>query len=339
MAQTTVATGSAGAVKRWREQLFRNTTAKLYWKKFFGGENSAIHEVSNDSVSGESTLTKGKGESVTYSLVMDLDEKNYVTSNTTLDGKEQSLTVYNDTITLEEYAFAVLDAGPLDRQRPAWNMDKVSREKVERAGAKMIDYHIFTALQNSPTKIFYGGTSTATSDITTSSKIAPALISKVNTWCSTGGNESQPIIRPIMVDGREYRVMLVHDDVAYDLNQNAVFNQARREAEVRGKENPIFTGAYMIYDGVVVHKHSKVDIVTNWGSGSNLPGAKCIMFGAQAAVLIWGERPKIVVGKKDWERQHGYSFQVTMKVKKPVFNSLDYGSVGVDVYRTQISDA
>jgi hypothetical protein len=41
----------------------------------------------------------------------------------------------------------------------------------------------------------------------------------------------------------------------------------------------------------------------------------------------------------DYGNQRGHSIGMIYDVKKPVFNSKDYGSVAVHVYRTKISDA
>ena len=332
MAKYAFATSNTLTKKAWEEKLFRNTTAKPYFSRFMGESEDSAVQVKTD-------LTKEKGDTIYFGLVTDLDYKNYKTNGEVLEGNEQKLTDYNHSVVLEEYAIGVRDRGPLDRQRAMFSIDEVAKNRLTKAGADLIDYLCFTGIQASHTKTFYGGSATSTATLTASDKITPILISKVNTWASTGGNESQPIIRPIMVDGKPYRVMLVHDDVGFDLENDSTFYQARREAEVRGKENPIFTGAYMIWNGVVVHKHPRVDITTTWGASSNVNGAKCVLFGAQALCWAWGKRPKVVAEEFDYGREHGYGWTMMAKCNKPKFNSKDYGVVGVHVARTKISDA
>ena len=141
------------------------------------------------------------------------------------------------------------------------------------------------------------------------------------------------------MDGKNYLVCVVHNDVSYDLEFDSTFLQARREAEVRGKENPIFSGAYMIWNGIVVHKHENCSISTTYGASSNVAGALCTMFGAQALCWAWGQRPDLVEEWFDFQEKQAFAWRMTAKVGKPVFNSLDYGSVAIYVARTQISDA
>ncbi len=89
----------------------------------------------------------------------------------------------------------------------------------------------------------------------------------------------------------------------------------------------------------MIHEHENIPIVTNWGSGSNVPGAKCVFMGAQSLVWAWGKRPYVTEELIDYENEHGYAWNMIAGVTKPVFNSKDYGSIGVYVARTQISDA
>jgi hypothetical protein len=125
----------------------------------------------------------------------------------------------------------------------------------------------------------------------------------------------------------------------YDLKQDTTMAQALREAEVRGKENPLFSGSIAIWDGVVIHEHENIPILTNWGSGANVPGAKCALMGAQSLVWAWGQRPEVVAKKFDYDEQHGFAWGMTAACGKPKFNSKDYGSVGIYVARTNVAGA
>jgi N4-gp56 family major capsid protein len=60
---------------------------------------------------------------------------------------------------------------------------------------------------------------------------------------------------------------------ANDLKNDATFAQARREADVRGKDNPIFTGALGIWDGVILHEHEYVPFLDISVAGHNFTAA------------------------------------------------------------------
>jgi N4-gp56 family major capsid protein len=218
-----------------------------------------------------------------------------------------------------------------------FSIDEESRSALQGWGSEKIDQLAFDAITASPTKIFYGGAATGTGDITATDLITPALISKVRVWSKVGGGRAQTPLRPVRVDGKTYFVMLVHPDVAYDLKQDSTYTQANREARERGKSNPLFTGALGVWDGVVIHEHENVPIVTNWGSGTDVNGAKCVFMGAQSLVWAWGKKPSVVAKNFDYENEHGYAWGMICGTNKPKFNSLDYGSVGVYVARTQIN--
>ncbi len=329
MAKTTIGTSHALTKKLWEEKLFRDSLKVAYFSRFMGKGADSIVQVKTD-------LEKSKGDKITFGLRMRLSGAG-VSDGAVLEGNEEALTLYDCSVLIHEYAHAVRDKGELDRQRPVFNMDAESRDAIKGWMAEKIDQLAFDAIVASPTKIFYGGNATATGDIGSDDKITPALISKVKAYAKTGGARTYIPLRPVSVGGKKYYVLLVHPDVMYDLKQDSTFTQAMREAEQRGKENPLFTGAAAIWDGVVIHEHENIPIVTNWGAGSDQPGAKCVFMGAQALLWAWGKRPEVRARDFDYGREHGYASIAMCGTAKPVFNSLDYGSFGVYVYRTNVA--
>jgi N4-gp56 family major capsid protein len=228
-----------------------------------------------------------------------------------------------------------------------FSMPEAGRASLKNWGVEKMETLAFTALGASPTKIFYktssGVTSTATAATAKAaltvadSKLTPAMVSWIKAWAMTGGARTQIPLRPVKIDGRNYFVMLVHPDVVYDWKQDSTVAQAWREAEIRGKENPIFKGASYIWDGVVIHESEYISIATDAGSGSNVPWAKCFFLGCQALVWAWGERPSIVEEDEDYGEDLFAAWRITAKVEKPVFNSVDYGSVCVYLSRSNVA--
>lgn len=328
MAKTVFTTDNALTKKLWEERLFRDTQKESYFSRFMGGTAESL-------VQTNEKLEKGKGDKVTFGIRMRLAGSG-VTSGQTLEGNEEKLVTHDFSVLLEQYRHAVRDNGELDRKRAVFSIDDESEAALKTWGAEKIDKLCMDTLVASPTKIFYGdGTSTTT--ITTAGKVTPALVSKVKAWCLVGGSRAQTPLRPIRINGKNYFVLLVHPDVMYDLKQDSTFAQARREALDRGKDNPIFSGSEAIWDGVVIHEHENVPIVTTWGAGGNVPGAQCSFMGAQSLVWAWGRRPSVVQKTFDYDNEHGFAWGFIGACGKPKFNSLDYGSVGVYVARTAIN--
>lgn len=337
MAKTAFATGNALTKKLWEEKLFRDTLKESYFARFMGSNAQSI-------VQTQDKLTKEKGDNVTFGIRMRLSGAG-VTSGQTLEGNEESLTTYDYSISLEEYAHGVRDKGPLDRQRAMFSIDEESVDALKGWGAEKIDSLCFEALAASPTRYFsiqsgtiITGTTDPSASVTATDLITPNFLSQVKAWAKTGGNRSQTPLRPIRINGKDYFIAMVHPDVMYDLKTNSTFAQARREALERGKENPIFSGSEAIWDGVVVHEHENVGLETTWG-GASVSGAKCSFMGAQSIVWANGKRPDVRAEEFDYGREHGYAWSMMARCGKPVFNSKDHGSIALYVARTKISDA
>jgi hypothetical protein len=121
MSKTALATGNALTKKVWEEKLFRDTVKESYFSKFMGADAESV-------VQSKSWLEKTKGDNVTFGIRMRLTGSG-VTSGTALEGNEESLTTYSYNLSLEEYANAVRDRGPLDRQRAVYNIDAESTDE------------------------------------------------------------------------------------------------------------------------------------------------------------------------------------------------------------------
>ena len=91
-----------------------------------------------------------------------------------------------------------------------------------------------------------------------------------------------------------------------------------------------------MWDGVIVKTHENCTLFSD-GGGAAVKGAKGALLGAQALVWAWGQRPKVIQKKFDFDDQNAYAWGFIGAVTKPVFNSLDYGSIGVYLPRTGIS--
>lgn len=345
MSKTAFTTDNALTKKIWEEKLFRDAMKESYFKKFMGSGNDAL-------VQEKTQLEKEQGDKITFGIRMRL-AGNGVTSGQTLEGNEEKLQTADYSLSLEEYAHAVRDRGALDRQRAMFSIDTESKDALKDWQAEKIDALAFAAIAASPTKIFYrdsSGNSAQTTVLATAkaalsasnSKLTPNFLSYIKAWCKTGGNRSQPPLRPVKIGGKMYFVFLTHPDSMHDLKVDSTFQGAMREAQERGKENPLFENATAIWDGVIIHEHENVSIFTN-GGGASVAGVQGVFMGAQSLCWAWGKRPEVVSESFDYGREHGYATKMIAAAGKPKFtvgsNTFDYGSVAVVLSRTQIADA
>lgn len=342
MAKTAFATDNALTKKMWDEDLFRDVVKNSYFmSKLSGGTQSSCIYVKEE-------LAKNKGDLINFGLRMRLTGAG-VTGNTSLEGNEERLNTYNDSVSLQRYRHAIRDDGELTRQRAMFSIDQESQQALKDWGSEKIDELAFDALQGAFTRIAYrDGAATGAFKVTATASTAKTAMSAtykldlnfftlLSTYATTGGNRNFIPIKPLKVDGRSMLVFLTHPDALADLRMSSEFQQAMREAEVRGKSNPLFQDAAAVWGNVIIHTHENMEIA-NDGGGSTVAWAKGVLMGQQSLCWAWGKRPKTVHKKFDYDEEHGYAWAMTAGVKKPKFNSEDFGSLGVYVARTKISD-
>jgi len=339
--KTIFATNNALTKKLWEERLFRDVEIESYFVSRFMSESD------NNLVQVQTDLTKDQGDQVTFGIVPNLTGDG-VTEGQVLEGNEEGLTSHDYSIVLSQYRHGTRTRGKLDVQRAMFSIPTVSREKLKIWGAEKIDKLLVNALLASPTKILYrdgvagapsGTTSASTAKTALSaanSKITPNFISALRVWAKTGGGGQTYRIRPVKMDGQEWYVLLVNPAVMYDLRIDATFQSAMKDAQERGKNNPLFKGATAVWDNVIIHETERIPLFTN-GGGAAVVGAFGALMGAQSLVWAWGQRPNTVQEEFDYGNEQGYAWEMMAKAGKPVFNSKDYGTVGVVFAATDVT--
>ena len=345
MAKTAFSTSNDLTKKAWEEKLFRDSVKESYFSKFQGGGSDSIVQVKEQ-------LSKDKGDKITFGLRMRLSGAG-VTSGQILEGNEERLVTHSNSVSLEQYRHGVRDDGAMSRQRAMFEISDESRMAIKDWMAEKVDQLQFDALgigagaTVDPTKIFYktgastflatGTAATAKAALNASNSLLTLnFISFIKAWAKTGGNRQYIPIRPVKVDGKEYYILLVHPDALFDLKASDAYQQAQREAQERGKTNPLFTGASAIWDGVVIHEHENCAVATD-GGGASVAWTRAVFMGAQSLVWAWGKRPEVIQETFDYGNEQGYGIDMIAGVAKSKFNSLDYGSVGVYLARTNVS--
>lgn len=321
--ETEFATGATEAVKRWATRVWIEAAREIYWSQFFGEDDNRIIQVKTE-------LEKASGDKVTFSLVRKITNTG-VADDADLEGQEQPLEVYSDSVTLAQRRQAIRLKGRMSERRTAFNQRMIAKDTLKKWLAEYIDDTIFTEMDSSPTTVVFGGTASSTATITAADKFTPALIDK----CVAKARKATPKIWPVRINGKSYWVIVLHSDVAYDLKQDPTWQQAQRDANVRSMgDNPIFSGADGYWGGAVIHSHEKVPLSTTYGAGANLPGASNPFLGKQAGVFAWGARPEAWEKTFDYEAKTGFACGAIFKFKKAVFNSADNAMLAVRTYRS-----
>ena len=318
------------------DALTAQTWAKSWWieaktESYFDSQGLLGKDEMNSIVVEFPDLEREQGYQHTFGQVRNLSGAG-ITGDSTMEGNEEEPSVYDDAITLDQKRNAIRTKGKLSDQYPS---DKAVRKwakiLLKRWMADTIDQDLFTAIGTSLTKAIYGGDATTTATIEAGDYMTTTLISK----CKAYAQKATPKIMPISIKGKKYYVMLISPDQEFDLKtRDSAWAQANREAQQRGNDNPIFSGAAGIWDGCIIHVHERIPLATTWGSGSNLPGATGFFMGAGTAAIAYAKRKIWNEKTFDYGNKVGFCIGAIKGETKCVFNSSDNAVVGVRTYRT-----
>ena len=310
----------------WRKALFADVRDELFMTRFIGtSPRSMIQELTD--------LKKGKGDKINFGLGIKLSGDG-TTGDNELEGNEEAMTDYEEDVSIDQLRHAVRLTGRMDEQKSAYNMRMSAKARLTDWWAERIDKEIIEKLCGDTTSTFANTPSAAAStrqvraggaaaiaNITTAMK----MDTKVLDAAKQTAQLASPKIRPIRIGGKPHYIAILHPYDATNLRQDPVWNQAQREANVRGEKNPIFSGAFGLYNGIVIHEHEYVYSTTDGAASANV--ARNVLCGQQSGVIAWGSSVKWVEKSFDYGNKWGISVGAIFGTLKPMFNSVDYGVI------------
>ena len=325
---TETVSGQAEAVQRWAARIWIESSRELYFAKFIKDRDP------NGFIERKEELDKQPGEKITFSLGRKLTNAG-VQNDAVMEGNEESLLVFSDSLTLFQQRNAVRLVGRMSEKRTAYDQRTLAKTQLKTWLAEFIDDNIFTNLDNSPTTVIFPVSSyTSVSNILASDLFTPALIDRA----VAKAKKALPKLYPVRIDGRELYVVLVHTDVGYDFKTGGnagTWQTAQQYAGVRDLlNNRIFSGALGYWGGAVIHEHEKVPIANNWGVGNNVNGASNMFLARQAGILAFGARPEAWEKEFDYGSKVGFCIGAIWAFKKAVFNGVDHGFASIRTART-----
>lgn len=358
----------------WEKSLFADVIDGLYFN-----ESGLMGEDENNIIQLKMDLMKEAGDTVTVGLTAKLTGAG-VNGDDELEGNEEAINAYSESVLIDQKRFGVRLKGKLDEKKNGYEMRTDAKKKLTIRLQEFIERQTFLKLggvtnpslvdingvaysadcswSNTPTFIpdadeaagtgnrYICANSSGTDALAATDLMTPTLISKAKIKARL----SSPKIQPLRIDGRDHYVMWVHPWQAYDLKNNAQFAQAMREAEVRGNDNPIFTGALGVWDGVILYEHEYVPFLqTTGGSASNsfrgvATGTDCavnafraILCGKQAAVMLKATNDNGWVEETfDYKNKVGFATGLIGGIDKIMFNSKEYGVITLDTAATAL---
>lgn len=368
--RTVVGVNDPQAVKKWSLLLAAAVNKSSYFtRKMMGeGKNSRL------PIQLLMDLQSDAGDEITVDLLMPMSMEPVI-GDETLDGKEQPLKYYTDRLRIDQVRGGVDLGGRMTRKRTLRDIRQDAKRAATDWWKRLFDELFFIYLSgaqpqidqgyvwkknnpffsiNSVTApdsghIMYGGNATAKGDVATDDGFDLRLIDRAVAKAETMGGDTTDDISmlPIEIEGGEHYVALMHPWQFDAMKSNTATGQwldiQKAAAAAEGRKNPIFEGSEGMYAGTVIHKHRNVLRFSDYGSGGNVPAARGLFLGAQAAFIAFGSNGNGL--RFDWTEEvkdHGNAVKIGTNsifgVKKATYKSKDsivtrdFGVIALDTY-------
>lgn len=304
----------------WQQRVLEQAGEKLFWEKLAGPPGSGMPIIRNDD------LTAKRGGIVNVPMRRLLSGAG-VTGNTALSGSEEAM-VFDNLAVTPVYSRNAAAAHEQDQQKTVADLQDQARMASSIWLAEKIDNTIFGVLNAQTTNRLYGGNATAKNDIDSGDGFTAALLSKAR------AKAKGVHIRPIIIDGREWYICVLHPFQAYALRADSTWLAAQQYAEARGKDNPIIGMAMGAFQGVLVFENDRVESGSNAGSGGNVDYAIGHLVGGDAVGFAWSMLPKYIQEVRDYGAVVGSGAAAMFGAAAAVFNSVPVGHVPIMTYAT-----
>lgn len=364
MANTVFGINDAETNKVWAKKLFVEALKKAWVGKFIGSSDNSLIQEHKD-------LKKARGDRITYTLRTQIQGRGVV-GDAILKGSEEKLTHYSDNLYLDQLRHAVDRGGNMSQQRVLFDLRKGCEEALSDWIAARFDRSFFlqAAGYNATDEVTEFGETYKGNDVAyTGLQATAAPTSGRHFWSEDGTSADEnldssgdnmklsliddlvtqaklasPMIRPIKVDGEDRYVMFLHPKQVRDLRKDAStagnWVDIQKAAMTGGKvsDNPIFTGALGIYNGVILHESSRVPRGVNSSTLASISTVRRAIFcGAQAISLGFGngsdfESWSWAEEAEDYGNQLGVAAGCIFGMKKAKFNSADFGCMVLSTY-------
>jgi N4-gp56 family major capsid protein len=355
VATTTVTSGGTLSVIQYQGEKLAAEARKidiLASKGMVGKTASSIIQEIDDA-------EKGKGDSITYYLRMKGVGPG-VDGDGTLEGNEESLVFYSDSIYLGQKRHAFRLDGLLTEQRTKIKLRQEAREALAVWFGEFNNELAITMLSGAAGTnggilgtgfASFGGNSLVVPDSThlvyansanTKAGMTAADVLTLN-WVDklvASAQSMSPQVAPAMIDGQELYVLVVSPYQARDLRTNTNSGQwldIQKAAMAGGSvsNNPIFKGQNVLgmYNGVLILVSQDVRTFSDYGGGS-VAAARALFLGRQAGVRAYGQgnsaQYRYVEETFDYANQTGFAGACIFAIKPVIFNSKRLGMIALD---------
>lgn len=349
MALTNYGVNAPEAVKLWSDVLSREALKATWIGKFVGKDASSLIQEKSD-------FKKSAGDRLTMILRMQLNGDG-VLGDSTLEGNEEKLATYTDNLVIDQLRHAVRSAGKMSEQRIPFSIREEAKDGLVDWIANRLDTAFFNQLCGftaqtdlrytgmnavlAPTRVYRPNAKTNDQSLTTGDEFTLASIDAA----VSAAKLQTPGMRPLRMNGEDRWVLFLHPDQVAQMRSNTASGQWLdiQKAATTGdgsRNNPIFTGALGMYNGVILHESVRITNGVNSSTGAAVTSVRrAVLCGAQAMALGFGRGNSVAGSSWDWkEKLFDYDNQLGVKagaifgMKALRYNGADFSKIGIHTY-------
>lgn len=276
----------------WAADLFSQAENLTFWHNMEGPPGSSMPILRRDE------LEKEAGDTIKFDIVLALTGAGMTGDTALLEGNEEALKFRQTSMTVDSLQHAVRWS-KLAQKLITHDMRTTGLNQLSKWLAGKLDDAIFSEISGAgttmPTKNLWAAGTATTRDTVADTDAGGRLTLDTLTELKAYAQVDLKIEPLRMEDGNEYFGLVAHPYAIMELKRDDTkWAQAQRDAQLRGADNPVFTGAVGMWDGVIIYTSTRVRRSAN---AVPIQVADNIFFGAQALSRGYGSYP-------DWTEQY-----------------------------------
>ncbi len=349
MADTNYGVNHPLAIKKWSNELMTESLKKTHALQFMGKGKDSLITIKTD-------LTDKEGGDRIRVGIRSLLRGAGVEGDGTLEGNEEALETFYQDVVINQLRHAVRSQGKMSEQRVPFSVRDEAKDGLADWWSDRIDTWFFNQITGNTAAAdgrYVGFNATVAPDAdhvtyfdsgsTSEGSISASTVAEFNLSAIDAAVEKAKIaknaLRPISINGKKHYAMFIHPYQVTSLRKRTAAGlwQDIQKSAIQGgdtTDNPIFTGALGVYNGVVLHENIRVP-----ASPTNSSVRRAVLCGAQAASIAFGRG----FGKEvfswveelfDYKNKLGVAAGCQAGMVKTRFDSSDYGTVVVPTWAT-----
>jgi N4-gp56 family major capsid protein len=342
MAETIFLTNDALTRKKWARELFSLILPATEINTLTGRGPDSIIQMRTE-------LGKGEGDNITFGIRLPLTGEGIV-GRGVVEGNEEKLIFKDFSATIEELNHAVSTGGRMEQQRVPYNLMQEGKDGLQYWWAEKLSDMAFAHLCGDTTYRVAG--QTFAQNPTNPDAYHQVLANNVAEVSQTSADildltmldEMKQIaevpykdvdcykVRPLMIKGKKYFRVILHNYVFDRLRQNTNIGQW---GDLQRAANKLqMPDVEIEYNGMLVGKSERIRQVVEDATDARAGVFRNLLLGCQAAVLAWGGAGEsksttmaFVPYETDAKRYVNIRGGGILGMKKVSFQSRDFGCI------------